>query len=83
MWSSIQSKLAVADEKTGKTWSVAVWIPDPNNKTFAKYWHTWIILWSEWDNWIIKSSNLWWDGRVTTNLVPKSDIIWYKSTNLA
>lgn len=82
MGNTIQDKLAVAKETTGKQWSVAVWTPNPNNKAFAKYWHTGIIMGDAGDNWIIRSSNLNGDGRVTTNYVPKSAIQGYKSTNL-
>jgi len=83
MGSSIDSKLTVATEPTGKRWSIAVWVPDPNNKAFAQYGHTGIILGAQGDNWIIKSSNRLGDGRVSTELVPKSAILGYKSTNLA
>jgi len=73
MWSSLQSKLAVANSKQGTIWSIAVWTP---SKAYAKWGHTGIIVWEEWDNWRIKSSNLtpW---KVSTVLVPKDTIQWY------
>jgi hypothetical protein len=81
--SSLESKLAVANEPTGKRGSAVVWVPDPNNKAFAQYGHMGIALWFSWDYVIVKSSNRLGDGRVSTELVPKSAILGYKSTNLA
>ena len=82
MWNYAADKLRVANESTGKTWSVVVWNPAPGNKYFEQFLHTGIIVWDFGDMWAVKSSNLWADGRVTTNYVPKSVIMWYKSTNL-
>ena len=82
MGNTIEDKLAVAKETEGKQWSVAVWTPNPNNKTFAKYGHTGIIMGEAGDNWIVRSSNLNGDWRITTDYIPKIAIQGYKSTNL-
>lgn len=58
-------------------------MPDPQNKSFATFGHTGIILGETANDWIVKSSNLAGDGRVTTNYVPKTVALGYKSTNLA
>lgn len=83
MGDTLQSKLASANETIGKQGSVAVWVPNPNSKAFAQYGHTGIIMGEkDANNWIIRSSNLNGDGRVTTNIVAKASIQGYKSTNL-
>lgn len=82
MGNTYQSKLDVATESEGKPWSLAVWQPDPNNAEFSKYGHAGIIVGEEWDDWIIKSSNFEWDGRISTVSVPKSIISGYKSTDV-
>ena len=70
--STYASKLAVCDEPNGVVWSVASWKPNGS----GEYGHTGIIVWEDWDSWIIKSSNLkpW---TITTDRIPKSVIGWY------
>ena len=82
MWDTYQSKLNVANETQGALWSIAVWQPDPNNAEFSKYGHAGVIVWEDGDNWVIKSSNLEWDGRISVATVPKSVIDGYRSTNI-
>ena len=40
MGNTLTSKLAQATEPVGKQGSIAVWVPDPNNKAFQQYGHT-------------------------------------------
>lgn len=72
------SKKAKIDDKiiVPEAWDTAIWIPDPSNKTFAKYGHAWIVTWvSEDESMVtIKSSNLNWDGAISTITVPISQI---------
>jgi len=80
---SYDSKLANATEKdASKAWvgNTAVWMPDPNNPTFKKYGHIGIITADKWDSWEIKSSNLNGDGRISTDIVPKSKIEGYNTS---
>ena len=74
-WSSKQSKI---DNSiiVPETWDTAIWIPDPSNKTFAKYGHAWVVTWVSEDGSMvtIKSSNLNWDGAISTVTVPISQI---------
>ena len=67
MWNTYASKLKVANETTWSLWAIAVWQPNPNNKEFAQYWHTWVIVWesTDWKSWHIKSSNFKWDGKIS------------------
>lgn len=76
-WDTYTDKLNVANEEYWTIWAAAVW--NPGN---TQYGHVWIIVWAEGDNWIIKSSNLRNDGAISTDLVPKSDIAWYRNTNV-
>ena len=82
MWDSYDSKLAVANSKTWWVWDVAVWQVKPNDPKWSQYWHTGVIVWDEWDNWIIKSSNINWDGKISVDRVPKTVVDWYANTNL-
>ena len=74
-WSSKQSKI---DNSiiVPEAWDTAIWIPDPSNKTFAKYGHAWVVTWVSEDGSMvtIKSSNLNWDGAISTVTVPISQI---------
>lgn len=79
--SSLQGKLDVATNKTGKIWDAMVWKPS-NDPRFAQYGHVWVIIWEQWDNWVVKSSNFNGDWRVSTDVVPKSDWLGYKTTNI-
>ena len=66
-----------------KVWNTAIWIPDPSNKNFAKYWHAGIVTGSDGINVTIKSSNLNWDGSISTITVPISQIQqtgWFANT---
>lgn len=84
VWDTLQSKLSKMTNKATNSyepvkwevWDVAVWVPDPSSKLFSKYWHTWIIVWEEWNNWLIKSSNIHWDWAITTDVIPKQAIMW-------
>lgn len=69
---TIKDKLNVCNSKDWEVGKVAVWNPWNN-----KYGHTGIIMWEDGDNWIIKSSNLKSDGKVSTDLVPKDSIQGY------
>lgn len=84
IWSLWSDKTAYANETNWKVWSVAVWQVNPNDTEMSKYWHTGIIVWetTNWDEWIIKSSNIKWQWVVSTVRVPKSVIDWYKTTNI-
>jgi len=84
LWDTLQSKLNKMTNKATNSyetvdwevWDVAVWVPNPTDKTFAKYWHTWIITKDLWDSWEIKSSNINWDWAISTDVVPKQKIMW-------
>ena len=80
--STWQSKLSYANETTWDIGSVAVWKVNPNVED--KWGHTWVIVWeaSDWSEWVIKSSNVKWQGIVSLVKVPKTAINWYKSTNV-
>jgi len=92
IWDTLQSKLNKMDKKQTdsynsiinvKPWDVAVWIPDTTNKKYSKYWHAWIIMNEDpnnSNNWIIKSSNIKWDGKISIDSVPKILIMWTNSS---
>ena len=70
-WESKKSKIDTTTPTVGNT---AVWIPDPSNKTFAKYGHAGIITGIDGNNVTIKSSNLNWKWEISTITVPISQI---------
>ena len=70
-WESKKSKIDTTTPTVGNT---AVWIPDPSNKTFAKYGHAGIITAIDWNNVTIKSSNLNGKWEISTITVPISQI---------
>lgn len=74
-WNDYNSKLKVADEQYWTIWAAAVWNPGNN-----KFGHVWIIIWEQGDNWVIKSSNLKNDWAISTDIIPKDTIEWYKNT---
>lgn len=76
-----EEKVKLNNETTGWVGSIAIWKPN-EWWAFGKYWHAWIIVWEEWDNYLIKSANYNGDGRISTDTVPKSEIKWYRSTAL-
>ena len=80
--STWQSKLNYANESTGWVWSVAVWKVNPN--TEDKFGHTGVIVWQTQDQsqWLIKSSNIKWQGIVSLVKVPKTAINWYRWTGV-
>lgn len=69
MGSSFAEKKANAPDSTGQIGSVAVW--DAGDKEHG---HDGIIVGEEGNNWIVKSSNLRGDGRISTDTIPKSAI---------
>lgn len=81
VWSTFEEKKKLNDEKTGTIGSIAVWRPVKTGD-LAKYGHAGVIIGEEWDNWIIKSANYNVDWRISTDKVPKSEIEWYRSTDL-
>lgn len=72
-WASKSSKIdsSITVPTVGNT---AVWIPDPNNPDFAQYGHAWVITDTDGVNVTIKSSNLNWQGEISTITVPISEI---------
>lgn len=72
-WASKQDKIdpTITTPIVGNT---AVWIPNPNDKIFAKYGHAGIITGVEGNNVTIKSSNLNGQGEVSTITIPISEI---------
>ncbi len=78
LWNSWDSKKSKIDNTiiVPETGDTAIWIPDPSNKTFAKYGHAWVVTWVSEDGSTvtIKSSNLNWDGAISTITVPISQI---------
>lgn len=72
MWDTLDSKLKVASSDEWGIGNAVVWNPW-NNSTG----HTWIIMGEDKDNWLVKSSNLNYDGRISTDKVPKSSMLGY------
>lgn len=78
MSDSIASKLKVASERTGGwVWDAVVYIPEWTNIEYQKYWHTGLIVDEDWDKWLVRSSNLKWDGKMSDVWVNKNEILWY------
>lgn len=69
MGSSYAEKKANAPDSTGQVGSVAVWDAGDH-----EHGHDGIIVGEEGNNWIVKSSNLRGDGRISTDSIPKSAI---------
>lgn len=71
---SFSSGKAANKEPASSLWvgSIASWSP----AGAGKYGHAGIIVGQEWDNWIIKSVNLRWNGIVSIDSIPKSVIEW-------
>ena len=72
-WESKQAKIDT-NITTPKAGDTAIWIPDPSNKQFAQYGHAGVVMWSDWTNVTIKSSNLNGQGEISTIIVPIEQI---------
>ncbi len=72
-WESKQAKIDT-NITTPKAGDTAIWIPDPSNKQFAQYGHAGVVMWSDWTNVTIKSSNLNGQGEISTITVPIEQI---------
>lgn len=86
IWSKVgntwEEKVALNNESVWNIGSIAVWKPSDTGN-FGKYWHAWVIVWEDGDNWVIKSANYNGDWRISTDTIPKSSIEWYRSTKLS
>lgn len=75
-WDTIEDKLSKATDKIGQVGSAAVW--DAGD---SKYGHVGVIIADNGDTWTIRSSNIHGDTMVSTDVVPKSSVKGYLTTD--
>jgi hypothetical protein len=57
------------NSKEAKIWSFVVM----DSKSSPEYWHVGMVVWIDWDNLIVKSSNYKWDGKRRTDTIAKDN----------
>ena len=71
----LSDKTNQINSKTAKVWSFVVM----DSATSPEYGHVGMVVWIDWDNLIVKSSNYWWDEKWRTDKIPMNSksIKWY------
>ena len=81
-WTTAEEKADYANVFVPSKWLVAIWNYTKGSENMIKYWHTWIVMDVDYDNWTFTymASNNKWDGTVWvyTAKIKDANLKWFR-----